>query len=51
METAIEDEEACLLLEKGRRALYLSGEEEHGPIEPFLEAGVAHFYQWLARST
>lgn len=49
METAVEDEEACLLLEKGRRALYLSGEEEHGPIEPFLEAGVAHFYDWLAK--
>jgi len=49
METAVEDEEACLLLEKGRRALYLSGEEEQGPIEPFLEAGVAHFYDWLAK--
>ncbi|APD86758.1 ring-hydroxylating oxygenase subunit alpha [Alteromonas sp. Mex14] len=48
METAEEDEEACLLLEKGRRALFSTGEEEHGPIEPFLEAGVAHFYNWLA---
>ena len=50
METAEEDEEACLLLEKGRRALFSTGEEEHGPIEPFLEAGVAHFYDWLART-
>lgn len=48
METATEDEEACLLLEKGRRALFMQGEEEHGPIEPFLEAGVAHFYNWLS---
>ena len=39
---AVEDEEACLLLEKVDEH-DLSGEEEHGPIEPFLEAGVAHF--------
>ncbi|WP_100644301.1 aromatic ring-hydroxylating oxygenase subunit alpha [Alteromonas facilis] len=50
METAIEDEQACLLLEKGRESLYLVGENEHGPIEPFLEAGVAHFYEFLINS-
>ncbi|GGF72142.1 aromatic ring-hydroxylating oxygenase subunit alpha [Alteromonas lipolytica] len=49
METAVEDEEACLLLEQGREALYLAGEEEYGPIESFLEAGVAEFYCYLSR--
>lgn len=48
METAVEDEQACLLLEQGREALYLSKEDESGPIDSFLEAGVAHFYQFLA---
>jgi len=46
METAVEDNEACLLLESGRRALYLSGEEKYGPVDSFLEAGVQHFYDW-----
>ena len=47
METAVEDNEACLLLQEGRRSLYLNGDEMHGPIEPFLEAGVKHFYDYL----
>ncbi len=47
METATEDEEACVLLDQGRKSLYLSGEEENGPVESFLEAGVGHFYQHL----
>ena len=42
-----EDEVACTLLEKGREALYLSGEEEFGPVDSFLEAGVAGFYEFL----
>lgn len=49
METAAEDEVACALLEQGREALYFNGEEEHGPVEPFLEAGVAEFYRFLAQ--
>lgn len=47
METAVEDEEACLLLDNGREALYKSNEEEHGPVDSFLEAGVAKFYEFL----
>ena len=47
METAIEDNEACLLLQEGRRSLYMNGDEMHGPIESFLEAGVEHFYNYL----
>lgn len=47
LETAIEDNEACLLLEKGRRSLYMNNEHLQGPIEPFLEAGVEKFYEYL----
>jgi choline monooxygenase len=46
-ETAVEDEEACLLLDKGRFSLYKNGENEKGYCEPFLEAGVQHFYDWM----
>lgn len=46
-ETAKEDEEACLLLERGRTSLYLNGESETGPCDPFLEAGVQHFYDYV----
>jgi len=47
LETATEDNEACLLLEEGRRALYLNNEEIYGPIDSFLEKGVAEFYEYL----
>lgn len=46
-ETAAEDEEACLLLDSGRSSLYKKGECETGVCEPFLEAGVQHFYDWM----
>jgi predicted phosphoribosyltransferase len=47
-ETAKEDEEACLLLERGRASLHMNGESETGPCEPFLEAGLQHFYNYIA---
>lgn len=50
METAIEDNDACLLLEKGRRALYNNSEELYGPVDSFLEAGVQHFYNWYNKN-
>jgi choline monooxygenase len=46
-ETALEDEEACLLLDAGRRALWLNNESEYGPIETFLERGVKEFYEYM----
>jgi hypothetical protein len=39
--------DACLLLDKGRLSLYKNGENEKGYCEPFLEAGVQHFYDWM----
>lgn len=50
METALEDNDACLLLQKGREALYSKNEELYGPIDSFLEKGVGEFYDFLARS-
>jgi hypothetical protein len=35
---AKEDEEACLLLDEGRRSLYLNQESETGYTDSFLEA-------------
>lgn len=46
-ETAKEDEEACLLLDAGRKSLYLRGENLKGPCDPFLEAGVQKFYEYI----
>jgi phenylpropionate dioxygenase-like ring-hydroxylating dioxygenase large terminal subunit len=45
-ETALEDEEACELLHRGRKALWLNNESETGPVEGKLEAGVSHFWDW-----
>lgn len=50
METAEEDNEACLLLEKGRRSLFENNEESYGPIDSFLEKGVSEFYDYLKNS-
>lgn len=47
METAVEDNEACMLLERGRRSLFDNGQELYGPVESFLEAGVGKFYEYL----
>jgi phenylpropionate dioxygenase-like ring-hydroxylating dioxygenase large terminal subunit len=50
VETAKEDEEACLLLDEGRRSLYLNQESELGFVDSFLEAGVDHFYQYIHKN-
>lgn len=49
MEIVEEDEEVCLLLEKGWWVFYLLGEEEYGFIELFLEVGVVYFYDWFVK--
>lgn len=46
-ETAREDEEACLRMQRGRHALYLRGLEDAGPAHPHLEPGVAHFHAFV----
>jgi phenylpropionate dioxygenase-like ring-hydroxylating dioxygenase large terminal subunit len=49
-ETALEDEDACNIIHRGRKALWLSGENQIGPIQPKLEAGVKHFWDWYKRT-
>lgn len=48
-ETALEDKEACMLLQRGKEVLSNSGDEVFGPIHSFLEKGVEEFYKFLAR--
>lgn len=49
-ETAEEDEDACQILNKGRRALWMNGESYPDFIDRKLEAGVEHFWNWLRTS-
>jgi hypothetical protein len=48
-ETAIEDEEICRLMTDGRRALYQQNINEFGPYQMPMEAGMAHFHNFLQR--
>jgi phenylpropionate dioxygenase-like ring-hydroxylating dioxygenase large terminal subunit len=48
-ETAIEDEEICVRMTEGRRALIADGREEHGPYQSPMEDGMVHFHEFLKR--
>jgi phenylpropionate dioxygenase-like ring-hydroxylating dioxygenase large terminal subunit len=48
-ETAIEDEEICLRMTEGRRALIADGREEHGPYQSPMEDGMVHFHEFIKR--
>ena len=48
-ETAIEDEEICLRMQEGRRALYRQGVNEVGPYQSPMEDGMVHFHEFLRR--
>jgi phenylpropionate dioxygenase-like ring-hydroxylating dioxygenase large terminal subunit len=48
-ETAKEDEEICVRMTEGRRALLLDGREEHGPYQSPMEDGMAHFHEFVQR--
>ncbi len=48
-ETAIEDEEICMRMTDGRRALLQQGLDETGPYQSPLEDGMEHFHQYLRR--
>lgn len=49
LETAVEDEEICMRMTQGRRALYDQSINEIGPYQMPMEAGMAHFHQFLRR--
>lgn len=48
-ETAKEDDEICRRMTAGRRALYQQGINEVGPYQMPMEAGMAHFHNFLRR--
>lgn len=47
LETAIEDDEICERMHRGRRALYLRGDEEQGPYQSPMEDGLQHYQAFL----
>jgi choline monooxygenase len=48
-ETALEDEEICLRMTRGRRALYEEGVDPIGPYQSPMEDGMVHFHEFLHR--
>lgn len=48
-ETAVEDEEICVRMTEGRRALWREGRDERGPYQSPMEDGMAHFHEFLRR--
>ncbi|WP_392537719.1 aromatic ring-hydroxylating dioxygenase subunit alpha [Legionella sp. 227] len=47
LETAQEDEEICIKIQQGRKALYEQGENQTGPYQPTMEAALPSFYDYL----
>jgi phenylpropionate dioxygenase-like ring-hydroxylating dioxygenase large terminal subunit len=46
-ETAREDEEICVRMTEGRRALHAQGRNEFGPYQSPMEDGMIHFHEFL----
>lgn len=46
METAVEDDEIGERMDEGRRALLERGDNEVGPYQKPMEAGMEHFHRW-----
>jgi phenylpropionate dioxygenase-like ring-hydroxylating dioxygenase large terminal subunit len=48
-ETALEDDELCRRLDRGRKALWLQGMDDAGPYHSPMEDSMVHFHEWLRR--
>jgi len=48
-ESAVEDADACARLQRGRRALWLAGEDDSGPFHSPHEDGMIHLHDWIRR--
>jgi choline monooxygenase len=48
-ESAAEDAAACSRLHRGRRALWLAGEDDQGPYHSPHEDGMIHLHDWIRR--
>jgi phenylpropionate dioxygenase-like ring-hydroxylating dioxygenase large terminal subunit len=49
VETAAEDNEICVRMDRGRRALWTQGLDDAGPYQSPMEDTVVHFHEWLRR--
>ena len=48
-ETAIEDDDICRRMDRGRKALWREGRDDAGPYQSPMEDTVVHFHEWLRR--
>jgi phenylpropionate dioxygenase-like ring-hydroxylating dioxygenase large terminal subunit len=48
-ETAVEDDDICNAMQKGRKALWQQGISQEGPYQSPMEDGMIHFHDWLRR--
>ncbi len=48
-ETAVEDDEICRRMQRGRRLLFEQGREECGPYQSPMEDGMVHFHEFIRR--
>jgi choline monooxygenase len=48
-ESAVEDADACARLQRGRKALWLAGEDDTGPFHSPHEDGMIHLHDWIRR--
>lgn len=49
-ESAVEDTDACTRLHRGRKALWLAGQDDAGPFHTPHEDGVIHMHDWIRRA-
>jgi phenylpropionate dioxygenase-like ring-hydroxylating dioxygenase large terminal subunit len=49
LETALEDNEICLRMDRGRRALWQQGLDDAGPYQSPMEDTMVHFHEWVRR--
>jgi len=49
IETAAEDDEICLRMDRGRRALWQQDMDDAGPYQSPMEDTMVHFHEWLRR--
>jgi phenylpropionate dioxygenase-like ring-hydroxylating dioxygenase large terminal subunit len=48
-ETAAEDNDICVRMDRGRRALWTQGLDDAGPYQSPMEDTMVHFHEWLRR--
>lgn len=49
IETALEDNDICLRMDRGRKALWQQGLDEAGPYQSPMEDTMVHFHEWVRR--